>query len=82
MNMASRYSKSEQKVRRALAALDTAIQAWYAEHNPGNKNHYATVHICDYPEDGLHASRVTVQTGIGNEHYKDIASSKCSKELQ
>jgi hypothetical protein len=72
---------SEQKIKRALSALDSAVQAWYAEHNPENKNHYATVHICDYPE-GLHASRVTLQIDVEGEHYADIVSSKCSKEFQ
>lgn len=73
---------SEQKIKRALAALDSAVQAWYAEHNPKNKAHYASVHICDYPEDHLHASRITLQTDDTDEHYTDIYSSKCSEELQ
>lgn len=73
---------SEQKIKRALSALDSAVQEWYAEHNPKNRNHYASAHICDYPEEGLHASRVTLQTDIEGENYTDIVSSKCSKELQ
>lgn len=72
---------SEQKIKRALAALDSAVQEWYAQHNPENRNHYAAAHICNYPDDGLHASRVTLQTDIVGEHYVDIVSSKCSKEL-
>lgn len=72
---------TEQKIKRALAALDSAVQEWYAEHNPENKNHYASAHICDYPEEGLHASRITLQADVEGEHYKDIPSSKCSKEL-
>ena len=72
---------SEQKIKRALSALDSAVQEWYAEHNPENKEHYASAHICDY-EEGLHASRVTLQTDATGENYKDIYSSKCSKELQ
>ena len=80
MNMASKYS-SEARVRRALAALDTAVQAWYAEHNPENPSHYASAHICDY-EDGIHASRITLQTDVKGENYTDIVSSKCSKELR
>ena len=71
---------SEQKVKRALAQLDSAVQAWYAEHNPENKNHYASAHICDY-EGGIHASRITLQSDTDDEHYTDIVSSKCSKEL-
>lgn len=72
---------SEQKVKRALAALDSAVQEWYAEHNPENKSRYAAVCISDYAG-GLHASRITLQTDISNEHYTDIYSSKCSKELR
>lgn len=71
---------SEQKIKRALAALDSAVQEWYAEHNPENPNHYASAHICDY-EDGIHASRITLQSDVAGEHYRDIVSSKCSKEL-
>lgn len=82
MNMASRFSKmtSEQKIKRALAALDSAVQEWYAEHNPENKSHYGSVHICDY-ERGVHASRITLQTDAIGENYTDIVSSRCSKEL-
>jgi len=73
---------SEQKIKRALAALDSAVQEWYAEHNPENKSRYASAHICNYPENGLHASRVTLLTDATNDHFVDITSSKCSKELQ
>jgi len=76
---------SGQKIKRALSALDSAVQEWYAEHNPENKSHYASVHICDYSEGkcvGLHASRITLQTDIEGENYVDITSSKCSKELR
>ena len=72
---------AEEKIKRALSALDSAVQEWYAEHNPKNRNHYASAHICDY-EEGLHASRVTLQTDIVGENYTDITSSKCSKELR
>lgn len=72
---------SEKKIKRALAALDTAVQEWYAEHNPNNKEHYASVHICDYPGDKIHASRCTLQTDTTGDNYTDIYSSKCSKEL-
>lgn len=80
--MASKFSNSEKKIKRALAALDSAVQEWYAEHNPENKSHYASVHICDYPEDGLHSSCITLQKDATNDHYIEIASSKCSKELR
>lgn len=73
---------SEQKIKRALAALDSAVQEWYAEHNPNNRNHYGSVHICDYPEDRLHASRISLQTDVEGKYYTDIVSSKCSKELR
>lgn len=72
---------SEQKIKRALAALDSAVQEWYAEHNPENKNRYASAHICDYGKDH-HASRATLQTDVDGQSYKDIYSSKCSKEYQ
>lgn len=70
-----------QKIKRALAALDSAVQEWYAECNPENPAHYASAHICDY-EDGIHASRITLQIDVKGEEYRDICSSKCSKELQ
>lgn len=72
---------SEQKIKRALAALDSAVQEWYAEHNPENKSRYAAAHISDY-EEGYHASRVTLQIDAKGMNYRDICSSKCSKELQ
>ena len=70
-----------QKIKRALAMLDTAVQEWYTENNPKNKDHYASAHICDYPEDNIHASRCTLQTDAEGNNYIDITSSKCSKEL-
>ena len=73
---------SEKKIKRALSALDSAVQEWYAEHNPNNKEHYASVHICDYPDDHLHASRCTLQADDTGDNYIDICSSRCSKELQ
>ena len=72
---------AEQKIKRALSALDSAVQEWYAEHNPKNKSCYASAHICDY-EEGCHASRITLQSDATEEHYTDIYSSKCSKELR
>ena len=71
----------EQKVRRALAALDTAVQEWYVKYNPENKACYASAHICTY-EDGIHASRITLQTDVNGQDYTDVYSSKCSKEIQ
>ena len=66
----------EQKIKRALAALDTAVQEWYAQHNPGNKDHYASVHVCDYDGGAIHASRCTLQVDEAGDSYADIESSK------
>ena len=71
-----KYSNSEKKVRRALALLDSAVQEWYAEHNPNNKQHYATVHIADYPDDNIHASRVTMNSDVEGSVFVDLISSK------
>ena len=73
---------AETKIKRALAALDSAVQEWYAEHNPENTNHYGSAHICDYPENNLHASRITLQADVEGKHFVDITSSKCSEALQ
>lgn len=64
---------SEQKIKRALAQLDDAIQAWYAEHNPKNKECYAcaTFMNCD---DDWHASRVTLNNAKGE--FIDIVSKR------
>lgn len=72
----------EQKIKRALTQLDNAVQEWYTKRNPSNKDHYASVHICDYSEDNIHASRCTLQADETGDNYIDIVSSKCSKELQ
>lgn len=53
---------SEQKVKRALTALDTAVQEWYAEHNPENKEHYASASIFASDEDGYRVCRITLNT--------------------
>lgn len=72
--MASKYSKSEKKIRRALSALDTAVQEWYAEHNPKNKMHYASATILD--GDDYHASRIILNSDPENKEFIDIESSK------
>lgn len=51
---------SEQKVKRALTALDTAVQEWYAEHNPENTEHYAVATI--FNGEGYHVCRTTLNT--------------------
>lgn len=65
---------SEQKVKRALSALDSAVQEWYAEHNPKNKERYASATILD--GDGYHASRTTLNSDPEGKNYIDIQSSK------
>ena len=74
MHMASKYSNSEKKIRRALSALDTAVQEWYAEHNPKNKEHYASATILD--GDGCHSSRITLNSDPEGTEFVDIQSSK------
>lgn len=73
--MASKYS-SVTKIKRALAALDSAVQEWYAEHNPENKERYADATFMDYPEDGTHISRISLNTDPEGKLYTDICSSK------
>lgn len=77
MDMASKYSNSEKKIRRALSALDLAVQEWYAEHNPENKEHYASATILDSEEKGgYHASRITLNSDPEGTDFIDIQSSK------
>ena len=55
--------KAEKQLKKALAALDTAIQNWYAVNAPENKEHYATTHFRNYPDDpdGDHVSEITLE---------------------
>lgn len=62
---------SEQKVKRALTALDTAVQEWYAEHNPKNMDRYADATIFDDNE-GYHACRITLNTDPEGKKFFDI----------
>lgn len=55
---------SVQKIKRALAQLDTAVQEWYAENNPTSQVHYASPCIMDLEEIG-HVSRITLDKGPG-----------------
>lgn len=57
---------SEQKVKRALTALDTAVQEWYAEHNPENKEHYADATISN------DVCRITLNTDPAGKVFYDI----------
>lgn len=65
---------SEQKVKRALAQLDSAVQEWYAEHAPSREDRYASATIMDGVEDKWHASRITLNNDKGD--FVEIKSSK------
>ena len=58
---------SEQKVKRALTALDTAVQEWYAEHNPENTEHYADATILNNE-----VCRITLNTDPAGKVFYDI----------
>ena len=62
---------SEQKVKRALVALDTAVQEWYAEHNPENTEHYADATIFNN-KDGYRVCRITLNTDPAGKVFYDI----------
>ena len=72
--MASKFSKmtSEQKIKRALAALDSAVQAWYAEHNPENKEHYADATFMDTGRYNTHVSRITLNSDPEGKKFIEI----------
>ena len=55
-----------ERVKKALATLDRAVQAWYKENDPDNKERYATVHIRTYIKE-RHTSNVTLCKG-GNDY--------------
>lgn len=63
---------SEQKVKRALAALDTAVQEWYAEHNPKNTEHYADATIMFNGGEGYHTCRITLNTDPAGKVFYEI----------
>lgn len=65
---------SEQKVKRALAAFDSAVQEWYKEHSPNNKECYAFVHIRNI--DNYHVSNVTLKPCTAVDNYTSISSSR------
>lgn len=64
---------SEQKIRDALVALDKAVQEWYQENNPDNKEHYASVCIC---EDAMHVCRITLNSDVAGIEYVTIEASE------
>lgn len=67
---------SDQKIKRALAQLDTAVQEWYAEHNPKNTEHYASVAFINDVEGNHHISRITLNKDAEGKVFIDIASSR------
>lgn len=74
----SEKDKTTKQLKRALAALDTAVQKWYEKHNPIDKQRYATCHIRDL-SNGRHVSNITLNPTTYNKKDKDyicIASSK------
>lgn len=73
---------AETKIKRALAALDSAVQEWYFEHNPENKEHYASATFLDNTEDGIHASRITLNSDPAGTEFIDIWSSKHHYEVK
>lgn len=62
------------QLKRALAALDTAVQKWYKEHIPSYNERYASCHFRTYL-DGRHTSEITLKTSDSG-NYINIASSK------
>ena len=62
---------SEQKIKRALTQLDTAVQKWYAEHNPENKEHYADATIFT-DEEGYHTCRIALNSDPAGKEFIDI----------
>lgn len=71
-NRQKRNMTSEQKVKRALAALDTAVQEWYAEHNPKNTEHYASASFITNDEDGYCVCRITLNKDPAGKVFVDI----------
>lgn len=63
---------SEQKVKDALVVLDKAVQEWYQENNPDNKEHYADAYIY---EDDAHICRITLNSDAAGEEYVTIEAS-------
>ena len=62
------------QLKRALAALDTAVQKWYKKHVPSYNECYASCHFRTY-YDGRHISEITLKSSASDD-YISIASSK------
>ena len=60
-----------QKIQRALRALDTAVQEWYQENNPDNKERYADATIFE-TDDGYHVRRITLNSDAEGKQFIDI----------
>ena len=67
----TRKLSSEEKLKRAIAALDTAVQHWYDDNCPGDEERYADVSIFNRKA-GDHISNITLKTSPG--HYLTIES--------
>lgn len=70
--------KATKQLKKALAALDTAIQKWYEVNAPENTERYATCHIRSY-QDGYHISELTLKPNEATDDYVDIESSKATR---
>lgn len=69
----NKESKETKQLKKALAALDTAVQKWYESNVPQNKERYATCHIRTY-HNGSHVSNITLSPDT--DEYIDFESSK------
>lgn len=67
--------KAERQLKKALAALDTAVQKWYEVNASLNKERYASCHIRSY-RNGDHVSEITLRPDEDKDNYIDIVSSK------
>jgi len=64
-----------QKIKRALSALDSAIQEWYQENNPKSQTRYAS--SCIMNHENMHVSRITIDKGPGDAgNWIEIVSSR------
>lgn len=77
----NKESKETKQLKKALAALDTAVQKWYERNVPQNKERYASCHIRTY-YNGSHVSNITLNPDPDpypdpdTDNYIDIKSSK------
>lgn len=67
--------RATKQLKKALAALDTAVQKWYEVNAPSNEERYATCHIRTY-QDGMHVSYLTLLPDLASDDYVEIVSSK------